>query len=529
MATVRELKERYGLVESVPETTEDEETGDTLPKDVDGRNYALDVLKNTPGSAARLGRDIITPFLQPITTAKNITQLGSSLLSLIKPGEQGNEQLARDVGAYYKQRYGEDFGETLRTDPVGVLGDVALFINAGGGVARLTTKAAGSSKAIARQKEALKSNKEVTTKDKRLISADERARKISEAGRIIDPVSLAARAAAKPIKGGAKLVGTVQGLASGVSRSPLDELASNSPEATRAMRGDFSQDEILITANQGLKSLKEENSKYFQAERSKLFSAKQRNKKVSKKTKDEIRKVLSDYKSSNRILPNQPLSNTVKNIENNYLTGLDDVDNLGQLDSFRSDFYQIEFPSGNPKATQAYSKIRKDIADIINKQMPQGYTEFLTEYGKSLGIVDEITKELGLGTTRSKQAVLNKLVRAAREEGSIINRILKELPDKNVVPRLLGLAVNPTFPGGLARSLTAGAFGAGLGGFGLAALAPALTGLGLVSPRLGGEAALLAGRINRGAGKVAPATRGLLAGSRQVGSLQNQGILNNKE
>ena len=501
MVTIREVKERYGLAESVSEDQEDT-VGDTLPEENDGRSYGISLLKNVPGSAAKFAKDTITPLLSPIETAKSVTELGKSLISLIRPGEQGNEELARSVGAYYKERYGENFAETLRTDPIGVLGDVAIFIHAAGGTARLATKAAGASQKVQKG-----------------------AGAVSQFGRNIDPLSIAARGAGFPLVQGARLAGTVQGLASGTGRAPLDEIASGSEPAIRAMRGDVSQDELLIKANQAFRTLKEENSTFYTQKKNELFPISDRQKRVKDKTKQQIRDVVSKYKEGRTLIKGQQLETLIKTIEDRYLPELDNINNLDQLDGFRSAFYQLEYPTSNATAAGAYSTIRKQIADIIAKEMPKGYTEFLTEYGKQLDTVDDIQRELGIGTNRSKQAVINKLQRAAREEGSIINNILKEIDNPQLVSELLGIAVNPAFPGGLSRSLTAAAFGAGVG-LGPAAIAPAISGLLAVSPRVGGEAALIAGRLRRGAQAAAPATRGLLSGSRQVGALQNENILN---
>ena len=502
MVTIREVKERYGLAESVTEDEEDT-VGDTLPEENDGRSYGISLLKNVPGSAAKFAKDTITPLLSPIETAKSVTELGKSLISLIRPGEQGNEELARSVGAYYKERYGENFAESLRTDPIGVLGDVAIFLNVAGGTAKAATKAAGVSQKVQKG-----------------------AGKVSEFGRNIDHLSITGRAAGVPLVLGARAAGTVQGLASGTGRAPLDEIASGSEPAIRAMRGDVTEDELLIQANRALDSLKKENSKFFQKRKDELFPIADRQKRVKDKTKSEIKAVLGQFSSKFRV-KNQTVDQLIKTIENDYLPLLDEVKTLDDLNEFRAAYYDIDFPAPTSKKAQGvYSQTRKDMADIINKEMPAGYQDFLTEYGKQLDIVDELQRELGIGSSRSKQAVINKLQRAARDEGSIINRILKELGDPDLVSQLLGIAVNPKFPGGLARSLTAGAFGAGLAGLGPSVLAPAIGGLLAVSPRAGGEAALIAGRLRRGAQAAAPTTRGLLSGSRQVGALQNENILN---
>ena len=69
-------------------------------------NAFFQALGNLDESTMQLGKDLITPILNPIQTAKDLKSLGSSIVNLIRPGEQGNEQLAREVGKFFKDRYG---------------------------------------------------------------------------------------------------------------------------------------------------------------------------------------------------------------------------------------------------------------------------------------------------------------------------------------------------------------------------------------------------------------------------------------
>ena len=95
-----------------------------------GDNAVAETLGNVPQSAVQFGKDITAPFLSPIDTATTIAKLGSGLVQLAIPGEQGNEELARAVGSYYADRYGgvENALKTLREDPVGLVSDVALTL-----------------------------------------------------------------------------------------------------------------------------------------------------------------------------------------------------------------------------------------------------------------------------------------------------------------------------------------------------------------------------------------------------------------
>ena len=70
-------------------------------------------ITNIPSSGKQLGYDMIQPIMHPIQTAKSLKDLGSSIINLFVPGEQGNAQLAKEVGNYFKERYGGSGGAML--------------------------------------------------------------------------------------------------------------------------------------------------------------------------------------------------------------------------------------------------------------------------------------------------------------------------------------------------------------------------------------------------------------------------------
>lgn len=92
------------------------------------------------GNVAKSGASFVGSvggaILHPIATAKNIIDLGSSVVSLVLPGEQGNEDLARQVGQFYADRYGgaDKALNTLYNDPVGTLADVSTVLGGAGAV-----------------------------------------------------------------------------------------------------------------------------------------------------------------------------------------------------------------------------------------------------------------------------------------------------------------------------------------------------------------------------------------------------------
>ena len=111
------------------------------------KNTFLQAIQNVPSSSKQLINDIITPILSPIQTAKDLKALGSSVINLIRPEEQGNEELARQVGAFFKDRYGglDNIKKTFATDPMGMLSDVSIILTGG---ATLAPKASATANVL---------------------------------------------------------------------------------------------------------------------------------------------------------------------------------------------------------------------------------------------------------------------------------------------------------------------------------------------------------------------------------------------
>ena len=102
---------------------------------------ATRMLKNIPGSAVQLGKDIITPFLHPIDTYKGLESLGKGVVekgvqAIMTPGsdvQTPNMQAVNAVGDLIKGRYGSlgAAKNTLQNDPMGMLADVSTVVSGG--------------------------------------------------------------------------------------------------------------------------------------------------------------------------------------------------------------------------------------------------------------------------------------------------------------------------------------------------------------------------------------------------------------
>jgi hypothetical protein len=109
--------------------------GVNKPKEKSLGGFAGNVVK----SSGKLVGDLANTVLHPIDTAKSIVGLGSGIIQLAIPGEQGNEKLARAVGQFYLDRYGsmDKIKNTIYSDPAGFAMDVSTVLGLGAGGAKL--------------------------------------------------------------------------------------------------------------------------------------------------------------------------------------------------------------------------------------------------------------------------------------------------------------------------------------------------------------------------------------------------------
>ena len=107
---------------------------------------AMEMVKNIPGSAVQLGRDIIQPVLHPQDTAKSLWGLAQGLAYKLTDGVQPEEAMVDAVATHLKKRYGgwEEIKATVQKDPIGVLSDVAGVFSGGGALGLKTAGKVGA-------------------------------------------------------------------------------------------------------------------------------------------------------------------------------------------------------------------------------------------------------------------------------------------------------------------------------------------------------------------------------------------------
>ena len=151
----------------IPDGAKDQEILDFL-ETIPEKNLYNAPLQTLERSGTQLAKDTIAPLLQPIETAKSIWELGKSLKNLLfVEGEQENENIAKAVGEFFKERYGgiENIKKTFRTDPVGFAADLSIFLTAG---ATLPARVSGTTGKIAKV--------------------------VGTTGKVIDPIGISAKA-----------------------------------------------------------------------------------------------------------------------------------------------------------------------------------------------------------------------------------------------------------------------------------------------------------------------------------------------
>ena len=97
------------------------ETGEPIKDEF--REAVVKSIPNIPKSGVQFVKDIVTPLLHPVKTAKAIGNLAVGIAEKAIPGEQEKEKFANEFGDFLKDRYGstESILETIEKDPVGVL------------------------------------------------------------------------------------------------------------------------------------------------------------------------------------------------------------------------------------------------------------------------------------------------------------------------------------------------------------------------------------------------------------------------
>ena len=441
-------------------------------------NAFFQALGNLDESALQLGKDIITPLLSPVQTAKDLKSLGSSVINLVRPGEQGNEQLAREVGKFFKDRYGglENIKKTFATDPVGMLSDVSIIFTGG---AALAPKASAT------------------------------ANILNKASKI-DPIVGATKLVGSGVNLASKAPSKILGMTTGAGETAISTAFRSGQKGGKVaedfrsnITGKESVGKVVEDTLESLKSKKSQTSKTLVEGKNKLdLGSKKVNPEIISNIAEDIvqSKTLGQFELSSKA--QGKLKQLNKIIEewrldprNHTLEGLDALKR--RIDA--------EYPTGINvgDSGRLVSDVRNKIKDTIVKESPD-YAKVMNAYEEAIKLEEKLKKELNLGKRADVGTTLRKLQSVMRNNvnTNFGNRLealkLLDTADGNLMAKLAGQSLNTLTPRGLqslvpSTALLGGSIAASGGLSPLAVLPSLIAG----SPRLMGEAAYYSGVASR--------------------------------
>ena len=432
-------------------------------------------LKRFPESALGVVKGAVETIAHPIDTATTLKDIAVGAVSKDATPEQ--KAIANAAGDFYKDRYGsvEGFKKAIATDPAGVLSDVSTVLTGGGALA---SKLPGIAKA---------------------------GQIASKVGGVIDPLSAITKTAGavSNLNIPSSIAGMTTGTGSDVMRTLYEAGKEGNPKLSSALRnmrtpqGNYK--DLVTDAREALTNLQRQRASEYNAgmegvrndlttlsidpiEQSiKSTIEKHQFKgrpsgKQSAETQQEILQKIDEWKS-------------LEPSDFHTAEGLDwlkrEIGDIGESTEYGS--------SARKVADEAYNSVKKE----ITKQAPE-YADVMKKYSEASDLLHELTGTFSLGEKARTDTAVRKLQQALRNNqntnfgyrGELINE-LENAGATNLRPRVAGQVASTWTPRGLqgasAATLTA-----------MATQNPALLlGLPMQSPRLMGEAAVLAGKAAR--------------------------------
>ena len=426
------------------------------------KNTFLQAINNVPSSSYQLINDIITPILSPIQTAKDLKALGSSVINLIRPEEQGNEQLAREVGNFFKERYGgiDNIKETFATDPMGMLSDVSIILTGG---ATLAPKASATAN--------------VLTKASKLTSPIENL-----AGKAIGTTASLTGEGVKQISG--VLTGTGAGAldtAIQTGKNYKTGLFANKVQKQKqkdfidAIKGDISAEKITTDLEKAVKDIKTSKNIDYQNSLKKL---KLHEKKINPDTiinkinayldQQSTKITLADSKTTMATGYNR-FSNKTNRLVNTIKKELDIIKNNPNLHTAEV-FHNLKFKIDDmysKDASGGFAKTNIEIADLIDNQLGElsnGYKSMNKAYSTAKKLEKKLITELGLGNKKGATKIMNQLLSVMKDQnltnyGTRLETLktLDNITESNIFEKLAGTTLSNVVPSGLVGRSAMGA------------------------------------------------------------------------
>jgi len=468
-------------------------------------NTFFQALTNIPSSAQQFGSDIIQPFIHPVKTAKSIKELGSSVVNLFRAGDQGNEQLAKEVGNFFVQRYGslESIKKTFATDPVGMLSDVSIILTGGGALAAKAPAMAGTV-----------------------------GNAVKTAGKVIDPINVASKtvSAVSPLI--SKPASSVLGMTTGAGGEPLRQafqagkVGGDKAEAfTTSMRGTADAGEVVTDGTKAMATISDQSKKIYKGGMNKLQLDKVELNFLD--LKKDINKIIEKKKFGGEFTISKAAETKLKSLQSiiNKWEKNPKMHNAKGFDMLKRKV-DAEYPQFAKNADEGImvSEIRKAIYNKIIDKVP-AYKGVMKTYEQAITLEKQMLKELSLKNKSGAGTILRKLQSVMRSNANTnwgkrfdyVKMLDEANLDANILTKLAGQSLSEYTPRGL-QSLGAGSIAA----YGALVDPTLLAGLALQSPRLAGELSYGAGKFSNVVNQVLPKVSAVSRPARPAGLLEQQ-------
>ena len=459
------------------------------------QNTFTQAISNIDESSKQLVNDIITPFLNPVQTAKDLYSLSKSVASLI-PGVEGDDTQAKAVGKFFKDRYGslENIKQTFATDPVGMLSDVSILLTGG---ATLTAKAPQVSSVL------------------------------SKASKIASPIETAGGfAIGKAAQGSGTLGKQVSGYLTGTGAGALDTAIKTGKNY--GATGFFASPTAKQKQKDFLDSLNEKiSTEQITTDLEKAVSE------LKKSTKIDYQNKLAGLKLQDvKIQPSivaQQFNEFIRKEKtkggttrfgadtNNFLeTIYKELNEISKNPAKHTaaDLHQLKFKIDDmlPKdLTTQTSRVNMELATIIDNVIASkssGYTNMNKAYSTAKKLEQKFIEDLAVGNKKNATQTMNRLLSVLKDQnltnyGARLEslKLLDNITEQNLFEKLAGTQLSGLIPRGNVGKLTMGGSivvpmaEAMLTGTNFVPPSAILPGLALTSPKIAGTTGNILGRL----------------------------------
>ena len=529
-------------------------------------DVATGVRKNFARSGIDMVKDLSQAVLHPVDTATSLLQLAKGAVQLAIPGEQGSEEQARQVGRFFKKRYGtfEKAKRTLAADPVGFMGDFSMFLT-GGGTAiakvgglsgkmatlgktlgdayRLGSNKAGVAGAIEKAvpigKELARPTVAGATAGPNMLQGAGEA--IARFGNQIDPLTMAAKGVKVPFVGKIPGVANVVAGAGGVAADLQGVMTGRGGMVTReafkaGMKGkknrifggdkDFESgvqhlddaDALVADAENMLTELSEQRKADYSAKFEKMVQGNKGGKydidvqPIYNKMVALSKSLMDNVTGKYSVITDAGEQANILKIGEEAIKIFNDpaMHNALGMDHLKKMLDNINIPHGATSSHKQASRIRATMASMIKNEIKKkvpGYEAMLRPYEQGLKLERDLQRSFALGGDGHVDTIIKKLQQSLTQGvhsglGSKRSTLDKLDPSGQLVRRLSGHQLSSTMPSGMIRAGMGVGAGVGGGAGGFMLGGPGGAALG-AGATIAAQSPRLTGKLNYGMGRLA--------------------------